>query len=156
MSKDQNIQNNVLVVIPVYNHLENVCAVARGCLKFDCEVLVVDDGSQGDIVSVLDGLDVALIRHEQNCGKGHALLSGAKYAASKGKTHIITIDADGQHSPERIPDFLKAIESNSSAIIIGVRDFNRADNVPAGSKFGRAFGNFWVRIQTGVCVRDIQ
>ncbi len=147
---------NILVVIPVYNHLDQLRNVAQGALQVHPDVLVVDDGSDEDVAVALKDLNVKIIRHEKNLGKGRAIQTGIDHAAKMGKTHIITIDADGQHPPDRIPDFIKAIEKNPAAIIIGVRDFDSSDNVPGSSKFGRAFGNFWVRLQTGHRVGDIQ
>ena len=154
-----NIDNSnidVLVVVPVYNHASQLRNVVEACLKVHSDVLVVDDGSRDDVSVALRGLKVPSIRHDRNRGKGRAILTGAEYARHRGKTHIISIDADGQHPPDRIPDFLKAIRDQPEAIIIGVRDFASSNNVPGFSKFGRSFGNFWVRLQTGVAVHDIQ
>jgi hypothetical protein len=68
---------------------------------------------------------------------------------------MITLDADGQHDPEDLPKMIAAIREHPEALIIGVRDFAGAA-VPGSSRFGRAFGNFWVRVQTGTRVHDIQ
>ena len=147
--------NRVLVVVPVYNHAASIRDVVRRCLMYCPDVLVVDDGSEDDVAGALSGLPVTIARHERNRGKGHAILTGACYAREHQKTHIITLDADGQHDPEQIPDFIAAANSHPDAILLGVRDFN-SSNVPFSSRFGRAFGNFWVRLQTGVKIKDIQ
>jgi glycosyltransferase involved in cell wall biosynthesis len=147
--------NDILIVIPVYNHASTVRAVALGCLEHHQDVLVVDDGSKDDVAAALVGLDVQLIRHEYNKGKGQAILTAAEYAARSNKTHIITIDADGQHCPGDIPQFIKAAQDDPASIVIGVREFG-SSNAPFSSRFGRVFGNFWVRLQTGVRVMDIQ
>ena len=147
--------NKVLVVIPVYNHSASIRDVVCRCMKYHSEILVVDDGSEQDVSTVLADLDVTIIRHERNMGKGRAILTAARYALDHHKTHIITLDADGQHYPEQIPEFIAAANEHPGAIILGVRDFNSSD-VPFSSRFGRAFGNFWVRLQTGFRVGDIQ
>jgi len=147
--------NKVLVVIPVYNHSSSIRDVVCRCLKYHPDVLVVDDGSEQDVGAVLADLDITIIRHERNRGKGQAILTAADYARDHNKTHIITLDADGQHYPEQIPEFITAANDHPEAIILGVRNFN-SSGAPFSSRFGRAFGNFWVRIQTGVKVRDIQ
>jgi glycosyltransferase involved in cell wall biosynthesis len=148
-------QNNILVVVPVYNHGGTIHDVVSRCLKYHSEVLVVDDGSEEDVSVVLRGLDVKIIRHECNRGKGQAILTAARYGRENNKTHILTIDADRQHYPEQIPDFIESVNNHPEAIILGVRDFN-STGAPFSSRFGRGFGNFWVRIQTGVKIRDIQ
>ena len=154
-SEKMNWQANVLIVIPVYNHIETVRDVAVRSLEHHLDVLIVDDGSEGDVASVVSDLEVTVVRHDSNQGKGRAILTAARYAAENNKTHIITLDADGQHYPEQIPDFLKEIANYPDAMILGVRDF-ASSNAPLSSRFGREFGNFWVRIQTGVKVLDIQ
>ncbi len=147
--------NKVLVVIPVYNHKDTIRDIVSRCLKYHPDVLVVDDGSEQNVESLLSDLNVTIIRHEQNRGKGQAILTAANYAENHNITHIITLDADGQHYPEHIPEFIAAANEHPDATILGVRDFNSSD-APFSSRFGRAFGNFWVRLQTGFKVRDIQ
>jgi uncharacterized protein (DUF2062 family) len=88
-------------------------------------------------------------------GKGKAIISGGKWAWGKGFTHVITLDADGQHNPRDIAKFAAAIQHNPHAIIVGVRNLRQA-NVPQSSKFGRAFSNFWLKVQTGVSLGDAQ
>ncbi len=150
-----NCQEKILVVIPVYNHIETIHDVAVRSLEHHLDVLIVDDGSQDDVASMVSDLAVTVIRHNSNKGKGRAILTAARYADENNKTHIITLDADGQHYPEQIPDFLQKISNCPDAVILGVRDFASSD-APLSSRFGREFGNFWVRLQTGVKVRDIQ
>ena len=144
----------ILVVIAHYNHHATLRQVAQTSREVWPYVLVVDDGSDESPQELLKGLDVSFLRHEVNRGKGSAILTGASYAREHGFTHILTIDADGQHDPKEIPLFVEAVRVKPQAIIIGVRKFD--GTVPFGSRFGREFGNFWVHVQTGKTVRDIQ
>ncbi len=150
-----DISHSILIVIPVYNHSATVRDVASRCLQQHPDVVVIDDGSTEDIPAALEGLDVRIISHDRNRGKGQAILTASRYAVENNKTHILTIDADGQHYPEQIPDFLEAVNKQPNAVVIGVRNFGDSD-APFSSRFGRSFGNFWVRIQTGIKVHDIQ
>ena len=160
-----------LIVVPVYNHAESLRQIVNAALCHG-PVLVVDDGST-DMPAVPSGtiavmepdafppthplyaLPVYYAHHPHNMGKGKAILTGAAFAATLGRTHIVTIDADGQHDPQDIPAFLSAIRNEPLAIFVGKRDFN-TPNVPGGSRFGRAFSNFWFRVQTGKDVGDSQ
>ncbi|WP_428075930.1 glycosyltransferase family 2 protein [Candidatus Avelusimicrobium luingense] len=144
----------ILVVIAHYNHTKTLREVAERCLAVWPDVLVVDDGSSVSVKPLLDGLSVSFLCQTPNQGKGTAILAGSTWAKAHGFTHIITLDADGQHHPEDIPLFVSAVEKNPAALIMGVRKFD--DTVPRSSRFGRKFGNFWVHIQTGKAVRDIQ
>ena len=143
------------VVIPVYNHRDGLRTVVQRALRQCRTVLVVDDGSTDGSADSLEGLPVTLVRLPRNGGKGAALLAGAAEAARLGASHMITLDADGQHYPEDIPLFLQAITQQPGAIIVGCRDFN-VPHVPGSSRFGRAFSAFWMHVQTGERVRDMQ
>lgn len=146
---------NPLVVIPIYNHGKTLRNIAERSLATGYDVLIVDDGSTDDGVNTVRDLPVSIITHKQNKGKGQAILTAANEAKILGKTHIITIDSDGQHFPEEIPLFVTAINKSPRAIIIGCRDFN-GENIPNSSKFGRNFSNFWLRVQTGIKISDVQ
>ena len=72
---------DLLVAVPVYNHAATLRHVAQGLLAQGVDVLVVDDGSSDAVEEALAGLPVLLTRHEQNLGKGRAILTAAKEAA---------------------------------------------------------------------------
>jgi uncharacterized protein (DUF2062 family) len=72
-----------------------------------------------------------------------------------GMTHMVTLDADGQHDPGEFPGFVEKIRQKPSAILVGRRDFG-GPAVPRGRRFGRAFSNFWIRAQTGRRIGDAQ
>ncbi len=122
-------------------------------------VLVIDDGTtEGSVSDALAGLappGVRLLRRPENRGKGTAILVASREARAMGMTHIITLDADGQHDPADIPRFLPVLQAHPEAIVVGRRDFRTA-NVPFASRFGRAFSNFWFRVQTGMPAGDTQ
>ncbi|HAS89108.1 MAG TPA: DUF2062 domain-containing protein [Desulfovibrio sp.] len=145
---------NPLIVIPVYNHGSTLRDVATRAMNYG-DVLVVDDGSTDGGSDQIHDLDLCIVRHDENLGKGQAILTAAEKARELGKTHIITIDADGQHFPEEIPTFIKAINKSPEAIFVGSRNFE-GQNVPGSSKFGRSFSNFWLRVQTGTKLSDVQ
>jgi uncharacterized protein (DUF2062 family)/GT2 family glycosyltransferase len=145
----------IAIVIPVYNQPDRLREVVHRCLRVHPQVLVVDDGSTPCVAPLLEGLPVEVLRHEVNRGKGAALRTAARRLRELGATHLITMDADGQHDPEDLRTMLQAVHEHSQALIVGVRDF-AGEAVPASSRFGRAFGNFWVRVQTGTRVHDIQ
>lgn len=150
-------QTAIAVIIPLYNHAATLAAVVDGVLAYGLPVIVVDDGSRDGATTVLGHLpeEVEIIRHEENLGKGRAILSGAQRAQELGCSHIVTIDADGQHAPEDLTGFMGAISENPSAIIVGCRDFENT-YVPGSSRFGRSFSNFWFRVQTGRRIGDSQ
>ncbi len=152
--KDKN-DIKITILIPVYNHPETIRDVVINTMDFHRDVMIVDDGSDIPVAEILSGLDVTLLRHVKNMGKGAAILTGAEKAHRMGYTHIITIDADGQHDPCDLPKLISAIEKDPTAFIVGKRNFEKAD-VPGSSVFGRKFSNFWLRVQTGRSIGDTQ
>ncbi len=167
---------SVLVVVPVFNHAATLPSVVQAVLAVHPHVLVVDDGSTdlpeatpnaltentGDSLPFapgpghpLFGLPVHCIRHARNRGKGAAIMTGAREAKRRGMTHILTIDADGQHDSRDIPAFFAAASQDPLSIIVGERDFTTA-NVPFSSRFGRSFSNFWYTVHTGAAIGDVQ
>ncbi len=144
-----------IIVIPVYNHAETLRRVVLLALSVHAHVMVVDDGSTDGGLETLRHLNIHIVRHDQNRGKGVAILSAAREARLLGMTHLITIDADGQHDPADTLLFLSKLQEDPYAIVVGKRNF-AGKNVPFLSRFGRDFSNFWLRVQTGRSLQDTQ
>jgi uncharacterized protein (DUF2062 family) len=151
----EKINLKIMIVIPVYNHPNAVRKVVTRALEIHDSVMVVDDGSAETAADLLAGLNVHVVRHAENMGKGAAIRTGAMEALRLGMTHIVTIDADGQHDPYDFMKFTPLMHLNPNAIIIGKRYFH-GTNAPGLSVFGRGFSNFWVRVQTGLSLGDTQ
>jgi glycosyltransferase involved in cell wall biosynthesis len=144
-----------VIVIPVYNHAKSLREVVLKALKVHDTVMVVDDGSTDGGLDTLEGLDILVLQHPNNRGKGAAILTAAKASRRLGMTHMVTIDADGQHNPTEFNRFVPLVKRDPHAIVVGKRDFQTMD-VPGLSRFGRHFSNFWLRLQTGQALRDTQ
>ncbi|MDT8379898.1 MAG: DUF2062 domain-containing protein [Desulfotignum sp.] len=145
----------ILIVIPVFNHGKTILRVIWSCKKFHRDILVVDDGSTDLPKDFPTIVGTELISHPVNRGKGAAIMSAARYAREKGFTHMVTMDADLQHSARDIPKFKAIIEAHPEALVIGKRDFANS-LAPKSSRFGRKFSNFWFRVQTGMSAGDAQ
>ncbi len=145
----------VILVIPVYNHGKTLRGVVQKAIETGAEVLVIDDGSTDGGLETLSGLKVTTLCHSGNQGKGAAILTAAREAERLGMTHIVTIDADGQHDPADFRLFLPVIRENPLALIIGIRNFDKK-TTPLLSRFGRSFSNFWFRVQTSGSLKDTQ
>jgi len=141
---------SVCVVIPVYNS-PYILEVIKDVLAHGYEIIVVDDGSTQKVD--VEGLHVELITHIKNMGKGEAILSGAKKAKELGFTSFVAMDADKQHLSSEIIKLTDVYKEES--IVIGCRNFEN-ENVPKSSKFGRAFSNFWVNLETFKSLKDTQ
>jgi glycosyltransferase involved in cell wall biosynthesis len=96
-----------------------------------------------------------LISYSKNHGKGYALQQGFRRALELDFTHVITIDADGQHLASDIPVMLQKSVENPDALVIGERKFDNP-NMPQGNLFANNFSNFWFMVQTGKRLPDTQ
>jgi len=98
-----------LTALPVFNEVLHAGAVLDEVLRYSPEVLVVDDGSTDGTSELLAARnDIQIVRHEKNRGYGAALVSAFDYSLSHGYDVLVTIDCDGQHEPQRIPEFVAA------------------------------------------------
>lgn len=141
------------VLIPTKDNVATLGDVVTRARQHGLPVFVVDDGSTDGSGDAARAAGAQVITHPKNKGKGAALLTGMRAAAKLGHTHVICLDADGQHDPADIPAFAAAIESEPVAIFAGVRDLSTA---PGISRFGRKFSNFWIWVETGWHVGDSQ
>ena len=148
--------NKILIVIPLYNHGTTVASVVSAALETGYPVLVVDDGSSDRGLETVQDLPCFTLQLTKNSGKGVAIKAGAQYAAQYGYMAIATVDADGQHNPTEVPHLVEEAEQGTwPAIIIGAREMIQ-DTVPQSSHFGKAFSNFWVRLECGHDLADTQ
>ena len=144
------------VIVPTYNNNSTIADVLQDILIFTSNIIVVNDGSTDSTKEILDSVkNIKTVSFESNKGKGYALRVGFEEAVKLGYEYAITIDSDGQHYPEDLPNFLNSLENNSGALIIGARNMN-TENVPGKSSFGNNFSNFWFRLETGISLPDTQ
>lgn len=155
------------VLVPVYDNVATVGDLVRGALDLGHAVFVVDDGSTDGTAEVLAGLAASeagerltLITHDRNRGKGAALRTGWAAATRDGHSHVVSLDADGQHAPSDVDVLLaevarRAAAGEPEALLIGSRDLQAA-GAGAGSRIGNAISNFWTWVETGTRLPDTQ
>lgn len=117
------------VVIPAYNesaslpplHSDLIDTLEK-CVYKNYEVIYCDDGSNDDTSKIVRSWHtkdphIILLRFSRNFGKESALSAGI--AAATGDA-IITLDGDGQHPVELIPQFVDTWQ-HGAQVVIGVR-----------------------------------
>lgn len=145
----------IALVIPTYNNRSTLRRIVEQSLQTGLDVLVVNDGSTDGSMETIAGLPIARRELMPNRGKGVAIRAAAEWADQNRYTHLITLDADGQHEPAEALRFIEKIKQNPHSIVIGKRNFE-GTATPGSSQFGRKFSNFWVKVSTGVSVPDSQ
>ena len=126
---------NIVAIIPAYNEEDALANVINNTLQYVDKVIVVNDGSKDNTAEVAENAGAELINHPTNLGKGEALKSGFK--AIDDDSIIITIDGDGQHNPNEIPDLIKPIIEEGADLVNGSRYMNGPEeNTPAYRRVG--------------------
>lgn len=148
-----------VAVVPVYNHPATIGGVTRQILAHGLRVILVDDGSEPFCARRLQEIvaeapdRVTLLRLPHNQGKGAAMVAGFRAAAARGHTHVLQIDADGQHACADIPLFLARSRAQPEAVIAGCPVYDAS--VPRGRLYGRYATHVWVWINTlSLDIRD--
>ena len=119
----------VCVVIPTYNEARTISVLVKQIRKQGLDALVIDDGSSDDSGQIARNSGALLLKNEQNQGKGASLIKGFDFTLKNNYDAVITMDGDGQHLPEEIPDFIRAAAGSDKGIIIGNRMSQRR-NMP--------------------------
>jgi glycosyltransferase involved in cell wall biosynthesis len=140
-------------VIPAYNCASSLAAVVEGVRALGLPVLVVDDGSTDRTDEVARGAGATCLRHARNRGKGHALVTGFRWALARDARGVITLDGDGQHSPDDLPAFLS--RESSADLLIGRRR-RSLRTMPLSSFVGNSVSVFWVSLYAGQLMPDPQ
>ena len=146
---------NAFVLIPAYNEAGTIRGLVERALAVTPNVMVVDDGSVDGTAAALDGLPIKLLINTQNMGKAASLWKGFDYALAQSATCVVTLDGDGQHSPEDIPRLLNAAAKYPGKIIIGARLHDRK-NFPAQRYYANQFARFWISWAGGYPIADSQ
>jgi glycosyltransferase involved in cell wall biosynthesis len=129
---------NLLILIPAWNEAERIGNVLDQ-IPDDLSVLVVDDGSSDASAEVARKHGAQVFSHEENFGKGVALMNGFRKALERDFVGVITMDADGQHNPAEIGLFLNAFHETGADLIIGRRSPRQ---MPFPRNFANAFGSW--------------
>ena len=138
-------------IIPCYRHGTVLGTVLAQLAPFGFPLIVVDDGNDAaeqDLLAqaIAPYPQVTLLRHETNRGKGVAMVTGMTKAQELALSHVIQIDADGQHDVTALPQMLKLSAQEPQALISGLPQYD--DSIPTGRLLGRYITHFWVWVET--------
>jgi glycosyltransferase involved in cell wall biosynthesis len=119
-------------------------------------VCVVDDGSRDWTDVVCRDMGIACLVNDSNRGKGSSLVRGFAHWLTEGKEWVITMDADGQHSPADLDKFLRATQRIPAAgIVIGARR-KRIGAMPPARIFSNVLTSTALSLLTHCPIRDCQ
>ena len=109
-----------LAVMPARNEAATVVEVVQGVRKaLGCDVLLVDDDSTDDTVSLAKAAGAKVLRLPLGLGAWGATQAGIRYAHRHGYAGVISLDADGQHRPESLTSLFEAQACSGANVVIG-------------------------------------
>jgi glycosyltransferase involved in cell wall biosynthesis len=146
------------VIIPAYNAGQTIGMLLER-LSLNLELphfIVVDDGSVDDTSMVAAASGALVLRHETNRGKGAALKTGFQYfMTSTQHPFAITMDADLQHDPAEVPQFIAAWTRGDTDIVVGSRS-RIGSGMPVERIVSNTITSSLVSARTGVFIKDSQ
>lgn len=153
---NRNTTEKIFIVLPAYCEGKIIKKVIREIKKVGYQnIIVVDDGSSDNTYTQALSEDVITIKHLINRGKGAATQTGIDAAKLLGAEIIITLDADGQHSPKDIEKVVNPLIQKEADVVIGSRLLNNR-KMPRTKKLMNKTGNLVTFFFYGIKVTDSQ
>ncbi len=140
------------MIVPVYDHHAALPHLVDALKATGLTCWLIDDGSHAPCAQMIERLAaensqwLRRLRLESNQGKGAAVFAGLRAAHAAGFTHAVQIDADLQHDPAHIAEFVAAAERRPDAVINGVPQYDAS--VPAIRLHGRRITTVLVWLNT--------
>lgn len=140
-----------VVLIPSYNAGDRLLESVRDARRYHDAVWVVIDGSTDGSAQAVRQLartdpGIRVMELAQNQGKGAAILHGLIEAVAEGYSHVLTMDSDGQHPAQMIPQYIALASAQPTALILGKPVFDHT--APRERIIGRRICNWWVNLET--------
>ena len=126
----------ILVCVPAFNEAENIENIIIKSKKYADEVIVYDDGSTDNTSELASAAGASVIKSPKNTGYGSAIRALFQAARERNADIMVTLDSDGQHNPDQIPDVIEPIKQGFD-IVLGSRYLgNNQGKVPRIRSFG--------------------
>jgi glycosyltransferase involved in cell wall biosynthesis len=109
----------VAIVIPAFNEENTITQVVNSVKLYGCPI-VVNDASNDKTKELAYQAGAIVVNHIINQGYDKALNSGFAEADKRGFDAIITFDADGQHNPMILEEYINHLK-NGKDLILGIR-----------------------------------
>jgi glycosyltransferase involved in cell wall biosynthesis len=131
--------DRVLAVVPALNEEKHIMEVLKPLLEAKQQglvddALVIDDGSKDKTKEICESLGVRVIRHEENMGKGSALLTALEVAGQEDFSIIFMTDADMVDlTVQQISGFIEKIKDRNQIYMIRAPYRQVNNEIPEGS-----------------------
>lgn len=118
----------ILVCVPAFNEGKNISEIVTKSKKYADLVIVYDDGSTDNTSELATAAGATVIKSSKNTGYGSAIRALFQAAREQNADIMVTLDSDGQHDPDQIPDVIEPIKKGFD-IVLGSRYLRNDDKV---------------------------
>jgi len=152
------LAGETMVAIPAYNEELTIGSVVARARRYADRVIVVDDGSNDRTADVAELVGAEVVRHDTNEGYGSAIQTCFELARKCDVDILVTLDGDGQHDPDEIPQLIDELRKTGADIVIGSRFAGGVTNktIPRYRKFGMRVLDHATMLSSGVKLSDSQ
>ncbi len=124
-----HLNTRIVVCIPAYNEAASIRDVISKAKRYANEIIVYDDGSTDNTYEIAKTSGAtAVIRAQYNRGYGAAIRALFQASRDKNADIMITLDSDGQHDADQIPDIIEPIVKQECDMVIGSRFLTNRDS----------------------------
>jgi glycosyltransferase involved in cell wall biosynthesis len=145
----------VCALIPAFGEAATIAEVVTGVRPHVQAVVVVDDGSSDDTAARAESAGADVLRHPQNRGKGNAVRTGLTHILERPFSHVLLMDADGQHRPEDAPRLIAAAVETDAEVVVGERVFDKSQ-MPRSRYYSNTIGSRALSSFIGSSIKDSQ
>lgn len=154
--KTEKNDMKVVAAISCLNEATYIGAVVAAALMHVDTVIVVDDGSTDGTGQVAEAAGAHVVRHSRRMGAGAAARSCLQAGLDQDADVLVTLDGDGQHNANEIPDVIAPVLEGESDLVIGSRFMGKSNNVAAYRRFGIWVITALYNVGAAVTVADAQ
>ena len=145
-----------VVCIPAYNEEIKIKEVVKKALPYVDKVIVCDDGSTDKTAVLAKKAGATVISHETNLGYGAAISTLFDYCRKNNAEIMVTLDGDGQHNPDQVPDLVNVILKHNVDVVIGSRSLRDDKDLPSYRRTGIKIITSTINSATNLKVTDSQ
>lgn len=138
------VEPRLAVVIPAYREEATIGPVVAAAIDYG-DVLVIDDCSPDATGERAAAAGAMVIRNDTNLGYDGTLTRGLQEAEARHFTHVVTMDADGEHDPRTLALFRAKLLEEDYPLVLGYR--------PHKQRLAEIMMGWYLRARFGV--RDI-
>lgn len=132
------------IVIPAHREGASIGPIVESAMRYG-HVIVVDDCSPDDTARQAQSAGALVLSAQTQLGYEGALRRGLAEAQDRGFTHVVTMDADGEHDPACLESFRCLLLDRGVQLVLGVR--------PRKQRFAETVLGIYVHARFGA--RDI-